>query len=44
MDAEEANVFTRFIDDIEVWDGMPNGNRQPEMTRSSPILLTLRQD
>ncbi len=23
MDAEEANVFTRFIDDIEVWDGMP---------------------
>ena len=24
VDANTKNVFTRFIDDIEIWDGMPN--------------------
>lgn len=25
IDGEEANVFTRQFDDIEIWDGMPTG-------------------
>ena len=25
----EDNVFTRFIDDVEIWDGMPNRTSAP---------------
>jgi chitodextrinase len=34
QDSEEADVFTRFIDDVEVWDGMPGevSDTQPPTT------------
>lgn len=28
LDAEAASTFTRYMDDIEIWDGMPDGSEK----------------
>ena len=36
IDAEQTSDFTRFIDDIEVWDGMPDSDSQKYCPDSMP--------
>jgi len=40
IDANTVNVFTRFIDDIEMWDGMPDGSTQPPLADTTPSFVS----
>lgn len=36
IDGEQASTFTRFFDDVEVWDGMPDGSTTPPLADTTP--------
>lgn len=40
IDGEEANTFTRFFDDIEVWDGMPDSTPAPAPPTLSNVTIS----
>lgn len=40
MDAEEPGTFTRFFDDVEIWDGMPDETPAPAPPTLSNVTIS----